>query len=209
MCGLPAITDPNVLIGTSTRDDAAVYRLNDDTALVQTVDIFTPVVDDPYVFGQVAAANALSDVYAMGARPILALSFIGFPVGKLPMSDMTKILQGGVDKAAEAGIDVVGGHSLDDTEPKYGLFVTGVVHPDRVLANRGASPGDVLVLTKPLGVGVCTHAIKQKRLDAEAERRVVEVMCQLNRDAAEAVVGGGWRHGLYRRDRVRLAGAPA
>ncbi len=179
------------MVGTSTRDDAAVYRLNDEVALVQSVDVFTPVVDDPYTFGQVAAANALSDIYAMGARPILALSIIGFPVGKLPLSDMHEILKGGVDKAREAGIDVVGGHSLEDNEPKYGLCVTGVVHPDRFILNSSAQPGDVLVLTKPLGSGVLTHAIKQGRADAEAIEAVVHVMSRLNRDASEVMIETG------------------
>ena len=191
LCELPPIRDPNVLVGPSTHDDAAVYRLSDDTALVQSVDVFTPVVDDPYTFGQVAAANALSDIYAMGARPIVALSLIGFPVGKLPLSDMSLILRGGSDKAREAGIDIAGGHSLDDSEPKFGLFVTGVVHPDRVISNAGAKPGDLLFLTKPLGIGVLTHSIKKGLLRPEELDRVVAVMCRLNRDASEAMVGVG------------------
>ena len=191
LCGLPPIEDPNVIVGTSTRDDAAVYRLNDETALVQSVDVFTPVVDDPYTFGQVAAANSLSDIYAMGARPIMALSVIGFPVDKLPLSDMGEILRGGIDKAREAGIEVVGGHSLEDNEPKYGLCVTGVVHPDRILRNSSARPGDVLILTKPLGSGVLAHAIKKGRATEREIREVVEVMTRLNRDACEAMVEVG------------------
>ena len=191
LCELPLIQDPNVLVGPRTHDDAAVYRLSDETALVQSVDVFTPVVDDPYTFGQVAAANALSDVYAMGARPILALSLIGFPVDKLPLSDMTLILKGGADKAREAGIDIAGGHSLEDNEPKYGLFVTGVVHPDRVITNAGAKPGDLLVLTKPLGIGVLTHCIKKGLLNEEERTRVVDVMVRLNRAASEAMVEVG------------------
>jgi selenide,water dikinase len=187
---LTPIQDPKVLVGTSTRDDAAVYLLSDETALVQSVDVFTPVVDDPYLFGQVAAANALSDIYAMGARPILALSVIGFPVGKLPLSDMRHILQGGIDKAREAGIEVVGGHSLEDKEPKYGLCVTGVVHPDRILRNSTARAGDVLILTKPLGSGILTHAIKKGQASEEEVREVVEVMARLNRDASEVMVEG-------------------
>jgi len=191
LCGLPPIRDPKVIVGTSTRDDAAVYRLDEETALVQSVDVFTPVVDDPYTFGRVAAANSLSDIYAMGARPIMALSVIGFPVDKLPMSDMGEILRGGIDKAREAGIDVVGGHSLEDNEPKYGLCVTGVVHPDRILRNSSARPGDVLILTKPLGSGVVAHAIKKGRASEAEVREVVEVMTRLNRDACEAMVEVG------------------
>ena len=191
LCGLPPIKDPNVLVGTELRDDAAVYRLDDEIAVVQSVDVFTPVVDDPYTFGQVAAANSLSDVYAMGARPILALSIIGFPVDKLPLSDMGLILRGGIDKATEAGIEIVGGHSLEDNEPKYGLCVTGVVHPDRIVRNSRAGPGDVLILTKPLGSGVLAHAIKKGRATEDEVKEVVEVMTQLNRDASEAMVEVG------------------
>jgi selenide, water dikinase len=191
LSGLPPIRDPKVLVGIDTRDDAAVYRLDDETAVVQSVDVFTPVVDDPYAFGQVAAANALSDIYAMGARPILALSIIGFPVEKLPISDMSRILRGGIDKAREAGIEIVGGHSLEDNEPKYGLCVTGLVHPDKIVRNCSAKPGDVLVLTKPLGSGVLTHAIKKGLATQEETREVVEVMTQLNRDASEIMVEVG------------------
>jgi selenide,water dikinase len=180
-----------VLVGTDTRDDGAVYRLDDETAVVQSVDVFTPVVDDPYTFGQVAAANSLSDVYAMGARPIMALSVIGFPVDKLPISDMGLILRGGIDKAREAGIEIVGGHSLEDNEPKYGLCVTGVVHPERIVRNSRAKPGDVLILTKPLGSGVLAHAIKKGSATEEEVKQVVEVMTQLNRDASEAMVEVG------------------
>ncbi len=188
---LPVIQDPNVLVGTGTRDDAAVYRLNDDVALVQSVDVFTPVVDDPFTFGQVAAANALSDIYAMGAQPLVAVSVIGFPVGKLPMSEMALILKGGIEKAREAGVEVAGGHSLDDAEPKYGLCVTGLVHPQRVVTNAGARPGDVLFLTKPLGIGVLTHALKKDLLSSEELGEVVGVMTRLNREAGEAMVEVG------------------
>lgn len=191
LCGLSPIEDPKVLVGTNTGDDAAVYLLDEETALVQSVDVFTPVVDDPYTFGQVAAANSLSDIYAMGARPILALSVIGFPVGKLPLADMQAILQGGIDKAREAGIEVAGGHSLEDNEPKYGLCVTGLVHPDRILRNSSARPGDRLILTKPLGSGVLTHAIKGGKADPEETRKVVEVMTRLNRDAWGAMLEAG------------------
>jgi selenide, water dikinase len=189
--GLPPVRDPRVLVGPGTWDDAAVYRLSDEQALVQSVDVFTPVVDDPYTFGQVAAANSLSDIYAMGARPIFAVCVIGFPAGKLPLSDMALILKGGADKTAEAGIEIVGGHSLDDSEPKYGLCVTGVVHPDRVVTNGGARPGDLLVLTKSLGIGILTHALKKGLLGEDGLKEVVRVMVELNREAAEAMVETG------------------
>jgi len=177
-----------VLVGTDTRDDAAVYLLDEDRALVCTTDFFTPVVDDAYAFGQIAAANALSDVYAMGARPLFALSLVGFPARKLPMSLLGDIVRGGSDKVSEAGIFVVGGHSIDDPEPKYGLVVVGMVHPDQLLRNTGARPGDRLILTKPLGTGVVTTAVK-KRWCTEAEiDEVVGLMSTLNRDAAEVLV---------------------
>jgi len=191
LCELAPVRDPNVLVSAATKDDAAVYRLDENTALVQSVDVFTPVVDDPYDFGQVAAANALSDIYAMGARPLTALSVIGFPVGRLPLSVMVAILRGGEDKAREAGIDVVGGHSLDDAEPKYGLCVTGVVHPARVVTNAGARPGDRLVLTKPLGIGILTHALKQGLLSLGEVKQVTELMALLNRAASDAMVRAG------------------
>jgi selenium donor protein len=144
---LPPVTDPNVIVGTDTRDDAAVYKLTDDLAVVQTVDFFTPIADDPYEFGAIAAANSLSDVWAMGATPRFALSIVGFPSNRLPTSVLARILEGAHDTARAAGIEIVGGHSVEDPEPKYGLAVTGVVHPDRVLSNAGARPGDALVLT--------------------------------------------------------------
>ncbi len=177
-----------MLVGANTRDDAAVYRLSDDIALVLTVDVITPIVDDPYIFGQVAAANALSDIYAMGARPLCALSIIGFSTERLPLSDMERILRGGIDKAREAGIDILGGHSIDDNEPKYGLCVTGIVHPQKICRNSTAMPGDVLLLTKPLGSGILTTALKKKRLDPLAVNELVRVMSQLNREASEAMV---------------------
>jgi len=172
-------------------DDAAVYRLGDDLALVQTVDVFTPVVDDPYHYGAISAANALSDVYAMGGRPILALNIVGFPRGKLPMSVLAEILRGGSDKAGEAGVLIAGGHSIDDPEPKYGLAVTGLVHPDRVVRNVGARPGDALVLTKPLGIGIITTGIKQEQTPPAAAAEAIGVMEALNREAAEAMLEVG------------------
>ncbi len=188
---MPTVTDPNLLVGTSTADDAAVYRLTDDLALVQTVDVFTPVVDDPYHYGAISAANALSDVYAMGGRPILALNIVGFPRAKLPMWVLEEILRGGADKAGEAGVIIAGGHSIDDPEPKYGLAVTGLVRPDAVVRNVGARPGDQLVLTKPLGIGVITTGIKQGKTSATAAEDAIRVMEDLNRAAAEAMVETG------------------
>src|SRR5271155_6041934 len=151
---LPPIIDPNVLIGSATADDAAVYKLSDELALVLTTDFFTPIVDDPYDFGPIAAANALSDVYAMGGRPVAALNLVGFPDTGLEPSVLGDILRGGADKAREAGIDVVGGHTIKTDEPIYGMAVTGVVHPARIVSNAGGKPGDALVLTKPLCVRI-------------------------------------------------------
>jgi selenide,water dikinase len=176
-----------VLVGTSTSDDAAAYRIDGQRCLLQTLDFITPVVDDPYQYGQIAAANSLSDIYAMGGRPLFALNIVCFPSRKLPLEVLSKILRGGHDKAREAGIEIIGGHSVDDAEPKYGLVVTGLVPPDRILTNAGARPGDMLVLTKPLGSGILTTALKKGRLDAEAGRRIVHVMTTLNRAAAEAL----------------------
>lgn len=186
---LPPIRDPAVLVGTSTSDDACVYRLDDERALVETVDFITPIVDDPYDYGQIAAANSLSDVYAMGGRPLFALAIVGFPSKQVPLEVLGRIMQGGCDKAREAGIDIVGGHSVDDAEPKYGLVVTGLVHPRRVLKNVGAQPGDPLFLTKPLGSGILTTAIKKGLLADEPRRQIIDVMKTLNRAAAEALDG--------------------
>ena len=176
-----------MLIDSSTSDDAAVYKFSDERALVATVDVFTPIVDDPYLFGQISAANSLSDVYAMGATPLFALGFIGFPTSKLPLSVMGEILKGGVDKAAEAGIGVLGGHSVDDPEPKYGLCVIGEVHPDRIMANSGARPGDELILTKAIGTGVISQAIKKGGVDDRVVERSIQSMVTLNRAAADAM----------------------
>ena len=165
--------------------------MSDDLALVQTVDYITPMVDDPYTFGAVAAANALSDVYAMGARPILALNLVGYPVKTLPLSQLGEILRGGADKLAEAGASLAGGHSIDDHEPKYGLAVTGLVHPDRIVTKAGARPGDRLVLTKPLGLGIITTGLDRQLVDGETIRRAVDVMLHLNRGAAEAMLQVG------------------
>lgn len=189
LCDLPPIDNPAVLVGTSTADDAAVYRLDPQRALVQTVDLITPIVDDPYDYGQIAAANSLSDVYAMGGKPLFALAIACFPTRKLPLDVLRRILEGGIAKAQEAGVPIVGGHTVQDDEPKYGLAVTGLVAPDRVLTNAGARPGDVLVLTKPIGTGILTTALKKKVLDPAAQHRVVAAMCELNRRAAEALDG--------------------
>jgi len=183
---LPKPSDPNLLLGIGTDDDAAVYRLTDEVALVQTVDVFTPIVDDPYAFGQIAAANALSDVYAKGGRPLLALNIAGFP-RKLPLDILAEILRGGSDKAAEAGVMIIGGHTIDDPEPKYGLAVTGLVHPKKFVSNAGARPGDVLILTKPLGIGVITTGIKQEKTPPGVAAEAIRVMGTLNRAASEAM----------------------
>ena len=176
-----------MLVGTLTSDDAAVYALDDETALVITLDFFTPLVDDAYGFGQIAAANALSDLYAMGAEPMLALNIVGFPAKTLPFSILEDILRGGNDKVREAGIFVLGGHSIDDAEPKYGLVATGRVRQDRILRNVGAKPGDVLVLTKPLGTGIFTTALKRDLLPREREKEIIALMATLNRSAALAL----------------------
>ncbi len=186
---LPPIEDPAVLVGTSTADDAAAYRIDAQRAIIQTVDFITPIVDDPYDYGRIAAANSISDVYAMGGRPLFALNIVCFPSKKLPLEVLGRILQGGADKAREAGVEVVGGHSVDDAEPKYGLVVTGIAPADRILTNAGAQPGDRLVLTKPLGSGILTTALKRGLLSDAARDEVVEVMATLNRAAAEALEG--------------------
>jgi len=188
---LPPVVDPDALVGAAEADDAAVYRLSADQALVATVDYITPVVDDPYAFGQIAAANSLSDVYAMGARPIFALNVVGFPRETLPLELLARILEGGAAKVAEAGIGVLGGHSVDDPEPKYGLVALGLVHPDRIVKNGGARPGDRLFLTKPLGIGIATTAIKRDAAPAATVEQAVATMATLNRAAAEAMIAVG------------------
>lgn len=185
---LPAITDPNVLVGCVTADDAAIYRMSDDLALVLTTDFFTPIVDGPYDFGAIAAANALSDIYAMGGRPLTALNLVGFPDQKLSREVLNDILRGAIEKAAEAGIAIVGGHSIKSDEPIYGLAVVGTVHPQKVLTNSGARVGDALVLTKPIGLGIITTAAKNSQDHQGAIRRAIEVMTTLNKTAAEVLV---------------------
>jgi len=183
---LPAIQDPRVLVGIDTSDDAGVYLLNDETALIQTLDFFTPIVDDPYLFGQIAAANSLSDVYAMGGKPLTAMNIVMFPVGCLEADVLLAILSGGQQKIAEAGAVLVGGHTIDDDEPKYGLSVTGIAHPSKILTNAGAQPGDALVLTKAIGTGVLNTALRAN-LFAAGVMAAAESMAQLNRYAAEVM----------------------
>jgi selenide,water dikinase len=188
---LPRPHDVNLLVGANPADDAAVYRLTDDLALVQTVDFFTPVVDDPYTYGQIAVANSLSDVYAMGGRPLTALNIVGFPIKSLPAQVLADILRGGSDMATSAGVTIVGGHTVDDEEPKYGLAVTGTVHPDRYMSARGARPGDVLLLTKPIGTGVVTTALKAGEAQETHVLHAVRWMTTLNRAASEAMMAVG------------------
>ncbi|MDD3685182.1 MAG: selenide, water dikinase SelD, partial [Bacteroidales bacterium] len=184
---LPVTHDPNALIDTQNSDDAAVYRINDTTALVQTVDFFTPIVDEPYHFGAIAAANSLSDIYAMGAKPLFALNIVGFPSNRLPMEVLRDILKGAADKAAEAGISILGGHTIDDPEPKYGMVVSGICSPDKIWANSGAKPGDALILTKPLGTGILTTALKRGLLPDDIKDQVIKSMSELNKKAAETI----------------------
>ena len=177
------------MVGPGTEDDAAIYRLNDDLALVQTVDFFPPIVDDPFSFGEIAAANAMSDVYAMGAHPVLALNIVGFPV-ELPKEILGKILQGGASKAQEAGMLIVGGHTVDDKEPKYGMAVTGLIGPGEQVTNAGARPGDSLVLTKPIGTGIITTAGKNQQVSSDVLGGAIATMSALNESAANAMKEG-------------------
>jgi selenide,water dikinase len=181
---LPKIDDPNVLVGSATADDAGVYRLSDELALVQTVDFFTPIVDDPRQYGQIAAANALSDIYAMGARPIAALAIGAFPE-TMDASVIAAILGGGAEKAREAGIAIIGGHTIKDDEPKYGLAVSGVVHPGKIWRNNTGKPGDALVLTKPIGTGILTTARRNDEIEDGVLQPAIDSMLMLNREAAE------------------------
>jgi selenide, water dikinase len=193
VAGLPRAEREDVLVGFDTSDDAAVVRLRDDLALVQTADFFTPIVDDPYDFGRIAATNALSDVYAMGGTPVSALNLVAFPLETLGGDVLREILRGGHDAVAAAGAAIVGGHSIDDPEPKYGLAVTGTVHPDEVTTNAGGRPGDALFLTKPLGGGVVSTAAKRGLATEELVARAVEVMTTLNADAAASARAAGAR----------------
>lgn len=184
---IPVLRDENLLVGFDRSDDASVYKVSEELALVQTVDFFPPIADDPYTFGAIAAANALSDVYAMGGEPKLALNIMAVP-RELPKQAVHELLRGGYEKACEAGVIITGGHSILDPEPKYGLAVTGFVHPDRVLTNSGARPGDVLLLTKPLGIGVLTTAAKAGLAEPETLAYAVQLMSTLNKAARDAMV---------------------
>ncbi len=183
----PPSKDPRVLVDQSSSDDASVIRLGPDLALVQTLDFFTPIVDEPYAFGAIAAANSLSDIYAMGATPLFALNMVGFPSSRLPMEVLAEILRGAADKCREAGIEILGGHTIDDNEPKFGLAVSGTVHPEKILRNRGARPGDLVMLSKPIGTGILSTAIKRKAATEEQTREVIAWMSALNRETAEAI----------------------
>ncbi len=183
--GLPLLSDPNVIRGMESLDDAGVYKLTDEVAIIQTLDFFTPIVDDPYTFGQIAAANALSDVYAMGGKPLTAMNIVCFPTQSMDISILKDILRGGADKMAEAKVTLIGGHSIDDAELKYGLAVTGTVHPQRLVTNSGAKVGDKLILTKPLGIGIITTALKAGKVAQETVTKVTKCMTTLNDKASE------------------------
>jgi selenide, water dikinase len=191
LSGLPALSDPRLIVGRETFDDAGIFVLSETLALVQTVDFFAPIVDDPYLFGQIAAANALSDVYAMGGEPLTALNIVGFPVGKLPLEVLTEILRGGQEKVHEAGAVVVGGHTIIDEELKFGLSVTGRVHPAHVLSNANARVGDRLVLTKPIGTGLLATVAKQSALGTDEAAALYASMCKLNASASRAALAVG------------------
>lgn len=184
---IPVWHDENILIDTQNSDDAAVYKINESTALVQTVDFFTPIVDDPYEFGAIAAANSLSDIYAMGAKPLFALNIVGFPSNRLPMEVLKQILKGASDKAAEAGISILGGHTIDDPEPKFGMVVSGISHPDKIWGNGDAVEGDAIILTKPIGTGILTTALKRGLLNVETKNTVITSMSTLNKYAASII----------------------
>lgn len=184
---IPQSADPNILIDTSNSDDAAVYKISEDIAIVQTLDFFTPIVDDPYTFGAIAATNALSDIYAMGAAPLFALNIVGFPSSRLPAQVLEEILRGAHDKTKEAGISIIGGHTIDDPEPKYGMVVTGKVAPKKILSNANAQPGDVIILTKPIGTGILSTAVKRGLAEPVQIKELNNLMTTLNKDAAEVM----------------------
>lgn len=191
LAGLPKISDPRVLVSADTCDDAGVYKLTDDLALVQSVDVFTPNVDDPYTFGQIAAANSLSDIYAMGGRPLTALSIVGFPIETMSHKVMNLMLRGGIDKMQEAGVEVIGGHSIKDNEIKFGFSVTGEVNPKKIITNDKANPGDVLILTKPIGTGIISFAHQLGQASKDAVEAISRSMAELNKAASEAMVRAG------------------
>jgi selenide,water dikinase len=184
LCGLELPQDPNLIVGLDRADDAGVYKISDDLALIQTVDFFTPIVDDPFCFGQIAVANALSDVYAMGGVPKTAMNLVAFPIKTMGISVLQRILEGGLDMMRQAGVVLVGGHSIEDKELKYGIAVTGFIHPDRVIQNTGLQPGDKLILTKPLGTGIINTAIKRGAASAAATEKITRLMTALNQQAA-------------------------
>lgn len=184
LCGLDLPVDPNLLVGLAQADDAGVYRVSDELALVQTVDFFPPMVDDPYSFGQIAAANALSDIYAMGGTPKTAMNIVAFPAKTMDISVLRSVIEGGLDKMREAGVVLVGGHTVEDSELKYGLSVTGYIHPDRILTKKNLQTGDRLILTKPLGTGIISTAIKAGLADHDLTEKVTQAMAALNRNAA-------------------------
>ncbi len=188
LCGINFPTDDNVIVGLDRADDAGVYKITDDLAIIQTVDFFTPIVDDPYSFGQIAAANALSDIYAMGGVPKTAMNLVGFPLKQMDIDILRQIIQGGLDKINEAGVVLMGGHSIEDNELKYGLSVTGFIHPDRVLTKKNMVAGDRLILTKPIGTGIINTAIKGGFATPEIIETVTDLMAQLNKDAAELMI---------------------
>jgi selenide,water dikinase len=188
---LPKIKNPNVLVGFNLADDAGVYKIRNDLALVQTVDFFPPVVDDPYDFGAIAAANALSDIYAMGGKPLSALNIVGYPPQSLSLSVLDEILRGGADKAQEADVAIIGGHTIKTKEPIYGMAVTGTIHPDKIITNANAKIGDSLVLTKPLGIGIITTAIKKAQVEEKWVAEAVKIMTFLNKSASEAMLSVG------------------
>ena len=188
MKALPVNSHPNLLVGIETSDDAGVYKLSDDVALVQTLDFFTPIVNDPYHFGRIAAANALSDVYAMGGRPLTAMNIVCFPITDMPKEILKEILRGGLEKIHEANAVLVGGHSVDDQELKYGLSVTGIVHPEKILTNKAAKVGDKLILTKPIGTGIIATAIKGKLATQAALETMIEVTSTLNDQASQVML---------------------
>ncbi|MFH0998010.1 MAG: selenide, water dikinase SelD [Pseudomonadota bacterium] len=185
LCGMVFPANANVLVGLDRADDAGVYRISDDLALIQTVDFFTPIVEDPYAFGQIAAANALSDIYAMGGVPKTAMNLVAFPLKTMDISVLRQIIQGGLDKMTEAGVVLIGGHSIEDSELKYGLSVTGFIHPSRVLTKKTIRPGDQLILTKPLGTGIVNTAIKGELASSSVIENTIRLMATLNRRAAE------------------------
>ncbi len=194
MRDLPLISDPNLITGIEHAEDAGVYKLSPELALVQTVDFFTPTVDDPYTFGQIAATNALNDVYAMGGKPLTAMNIVCFPVKAMDIAVLRDVLRGGLDKMREAGVLLVGGHSVEDNEIKYGLSVTGIIHPDKVLFNRGAHAGDSLILTKALGTGIVSTALKGGEIDPQLLLQSIDCMTRLNKKAAELIMENGSIH---------------